>query len=193
MFTGIIKDLGKITIVKKMGNRMEIEVKSNLKLNEADSISVNGICLTVKSKKGNRFLFDISNETLKRSDIGKIRIGEIVNLEPAVTLNEALSGHIVQGHIDGTGKIKTIKKIDNNLVLEISLSENLMNFVVEKGSIAIDGVSLTVAYFKRNYIGISVIPYTFENTNFKYKKVGDTVNIETDIIGKYVKKYMEAR
>ncbi len=193
MFTGIIKDLGKITFIRRINNGMEIGIESNLKLNEGDSVSVNGICLTVKSKKNNRFFFDISAETLKRSNIGKIRIGEIVNLEPAVTVNDALSGHIVQGHIDGTGKIKTIKRMGSNLILEVLISEELMDFIVEKGAIAIDGISLTIAYLRKTYIGIAIVPYTYENTNLKYRKVGAIVNIETDIIGKYVKKFMEAK
>lgn len=193
MFTGIIKDLGKITFIRRVKGGMEIGIKSNLKLVEGDSVSVNGICLTVKSEKNNSFFFDISAETLKRSNIGKIRIGEVVNLEPAVTVNDTLSGHIVQGHIDGTGKIKAIKKMGGNLIFEILISKELMDFIVEKGSIAIDGTSLTVAYLRKTFIGIAIIPYTYENTNLKNRRTGDMVNIETDIIGKYVKKFMEAR
>jgi len=193
VFTGIIKDLGNITLIKRTGNGMEIGIKSKLSLNKGDSVSINGICLTVKSKKNNMFLFDISAETLNRSNINNWKIGDWVNLEPAITPNEALSGHIVQGHIDGAGKITLIKRIGNNFTFEISIPDELMAFIVKKGSIAIDGISLTVAYLRRNNIAIAIIPYTFENTNLKYRKVGNMVNIETDIIGKYVKKFMEAK
>ncbi len=193
MFTGIIKDTGKVAGIKRKSRSMEIAIKSNLKLSEGDSVSMNGICLTVKTKNGNRLIFDISDETLQRSNIDKIRIGNIVNLEPAITTNDMLSGHIVQGHIDGTGKIKAIKKTGDNIYFKIALPENIMTYIVEKGSIAVDGISLTIASIENDGVGIAVIPYTIENTNLKYRNKGDVVNIETDIIGKYIKKFMEVR
>jgi len=193
MFTGIIKDTGKVAGIKRKSRSMEITIKGNLKLSEGDSVSVNGICLTVKAKNGNRLIFDISNETLERSNIDKIRIGNVINLEPAITPEDMLSGHIVQGHIDGTGKIKVMRKTGDNIYLKIALPKNIMAYIVEKGSIAVDGISLTVASIENDGIGIAVIPYTIENTNLKYRNKGDVVNIETDIIGKYIKKFMEVR
>ena len=193
MFTGIIKDLGEVKHIKRGSMVMEMGIKTSLKLKEGDSVAVNGVCLTVKKVQRDEYFFDISGETIKRTNIDTLKVGNRVNLEPALKPDDMLSGHIVQGHIDGTGTIYNIRKKGENIEVDVLLPSEIMSYIIEKGSIAIDGISLTVASIRRNVITIAVIPYTWENTNLKFRKKGDKVNIEIDVIGKYVKKFMEVR
>ncbi|HAX61660.1 MAG TPA: riboflavin synthase [Elusimicrobia bacterium] len=186
MFTGIIEDLG---TVKKI-NKTQITVETKLDdINIGDSICVSGICLTVSdlaSSRVHEFTADISEETLKKTNLGELKIGSIINLERALKSDGKLGGHFVTGHIDGTGKILKIKKSGNSEIWQFSIPENLSKYIAEKGSVAIDGISLTVAEKKTNSFSTAIIPHTLNNTTLKEKKNGDTVNLETDILAKYV-------
>ena len=189
MFTGIIEELGKVQAVTN--NKITIQaskVLENTKL--GDSIAINGVCLTVVKSGDNYFEADISPETMKVTALNKLQTGSLVNLERALPSNGRFGGHIVSGHIDGTGRGVNIKNEGNFYTIQFELTPELSKYVVKKGSIAINGISLTVADIKKNIISIAVIPHTFENTNLKTIKSGDDVNIETDIIAKYVEKFL---
>jgi riboflavin synthase len=155
-----------------------------------DSISVNGVCLTVTSFTENEFSADVMYETLDRSSLGSLGISSKVNLERAVPVNGRFGGHIVSGHIDGTGIISAIRKEDNAIWYTIKTSEKLLRYIIEKGSVAIDGISLTVAKLEKDNFSVSVIPHTAKMTILSDKKVGDMVNLENDCIGKYVERLM---
>ncbi|MBR6126872.1 riboflavin synthase [bacterium] len=192
MFTGIVEELGKILFITK--NKLTVEaykVTEDAKI--GDSIAVNGVCLTVTKINSNGFDADISPETSKVTTLGKLKNGSFVNLERALPADGRFGGHIVSGHIDGIGKICILQKDGDfyNLVLEIS--ENESKYVVKKGSITVNGISLTVAEIDGETVKIAIIPHTFENTNLKELKAGDYVNIETDIISKYVEKFLSTR
>jgi len=187
MFTGIIEDLG---TVKKI-TKTQITVKTKLDaLKIGDSICVSGVCLTiVKCQMLNakcQMIFDISEETFKKTNLGELKIGSIVNLERALKFDGRLGGHFVTGHIDGVGKIIVISLFQNCEIVKFLNSENLSKYIVEKGSITIDGISLTVVEKKTNSFSAAIIPHTLKNTTLGIKKVGDTVNIETDILAKYI-------
>ncbi len=193
MFTGIIEEIG---IVKSIRGKV-ITIEANkifddLKL--GDSVAVNGTCLTVSSFEGKTFpkIFnaDITSETLSRTNLGDLKSGFKVNLERALTLNGRLGGHIVSGHIDGVGIIKNISKNIDDIELTIEVPANLMKYIIEKGSIAVDGISLTIAEVNKNSFSVAIIPHTLKETILYYKKAGDKVNIENDIIGKYVEKLL---
>ncbi len=191
MFTGIVEEIGKVQNIKMntKSSRLNIEGKKILEdIHIGDSISVNGVCLTVTTFNNNTFTADVMNETLTRSSLGELKKGSFVNLERAMPVNGRFGGHIVSGHIDGTGQVRKIEKDDNAIWYNISLENKLMKYVVEKGSIAIDGVSLTVAKVSENEFSVSIIPHTAEETILSHKSVGDIVNIENDIVGKYVDK-----
>lgn len=191
MFTGIVEEIGKVQNIKMntKSSRLTIEGKKILEdIHIGDSISVNGVCLTVTTFNNNTFTADVMNETLTRSSLGELKKGSFVNLERAMPVNGRFGGHIVSGHIDGTGQVRKIEKDDNAIWYNISLENKLMKYVVEKGSIAIDGVSLTVAKVSENEFSVSIIPHTAEETILSHKSVGDIVNIENDIVGKYVDK-----
>ncbi len=182
MFTGIIEDLGKVKFV----SNNQIVVETVLEVKVKDSISVNGICLTAKDVKqeSKKFVFkaDISKETYNRTNLKFLKQNDFVNLERAVLANERFGGHFVLGHVDTTIKILSIE--DEEFVFE--LPENYKKYIVEKGSVAIDGISLTVAKKYKDRFSVAIIPYTFENTNLKTRKSGDVVNLEVDILAKYV-------
>ena len=189
MFTGIIEEIGEVLSITEY----KITVKADLVLQETkigDSIAVNGVCLTVANIEKNSFSADVSPETINVTALGFIRAGDIVNLERALPANGRFGGHIVSGHTDGKGKIKTKTRVGNFYNIEFELDDSLLNYVVKKGSITINGISLTVAGIKRNAISIAVIPHTYENTNLKFLKIGDFVNVETDILAKYVEKFL---
>ncbi len=189
MFTGIIEETGKIKAITQ--NKITVEAKivtEGTKI--GDSIAVNGVCLTVTKLDRDGFNADISPETLKVTSLGNLKAGSYVNLERAVQIGERLGGHIVSGHVDGLGKGKFIKKDGSFYNITIELPQELAKYVAKKGSITIDGISLTVADINNNIVNIAVIPHTFENTNLKNLKVGDFVNIETDILAKYVEKIL---
>lgn len=153
-----------------------------------DSISVNGVCLTVTTFSNKTFTADVMNETLSRSSLGSLKNGSYVNLERAMSSSGRFGGHIVSGHIDGTGRIIKIKRDDNAIWYTIIVEDNLIRYIVEKGSVAIDGISLTIANVNKNSFSVSIIPHTSQETILSHRLVGDIVNIENDVIGKYVEK-----
>lgn len=189
MFTGIIEEIGKILFITK--NKITIEaykVTEDAKI--GDSIAVNGVCLTITAKNSNGFDADISPETFNITALGTLKNGSYVNLERAMKADGRFGGHYVSGHVDGVGKICLLQKDNNFYDLVIEVSQQIAKYVVHKGSITVDGISLTVADIDNNIIKIAVIPHTYENTVLKTRKIGDKVNIETDIIAKYVEKFL---
>ena len=189
MFTGIIEEIGKILSITEKEICIEAEkVLENTKI--GDSIAVNGVCLTVKNISKNTFSADVSPETYRVTSFSQLKAGLYVDLERAMMLNGRFGGHIVSGHIDGIGRIKTLGKDGDFYKLEILLDDSDAKYVVKKGSIAVNGISLTVAKTDKNEITMAVIPHTYEKTSLKYLKQGDLVNIETDILAKYVEKFL---
>lgn len=191
MFTGIIEEIGIIKAIKKKGQCAVITVGALAVLDDikqGDSVAVNGICLTVISFAEESFCADIMHETVKRSNLWNLNVGDIVNLERAMPLNGRFGGHIVTGHIDGIGVISSICKDENAICFTIRTSPDLLKYVITKGSIAIDGISLTVVAVSERDFRVSVIPHTAKYTSLKEKRVGDTVNLENDCIGKYIEK-----
>lgn len=193
MFTGIVEELGTVRAVKRGGCWAVLsigarEILPGLKI--GDSVAVNGVCLTVTSLDDGGFTADVMHETLDRSALGSQGTGSRVNLERAMAADGRFGGHIVSGHIDGVGTITDLRKDGNAVWYTISASPQLLRYVVEKGSIAIDGISLTVASVAADRFSVSVIPHTAEVTLLGRKHPGDTVNLETDIIGKYVEKLL---
>jgi riboflavin synthase len=156
-----------------------------------ESVAVNGVCLTVTDKKGGSFTADISEESLERSTLGRMKRGVDVNLERALTLNSRLGGHIVQGHVDGVGSVRAIKEVGKGRVYTFSAPTAVEGYLVEKGSIAVDGISLTISSIGDAGFDVAVIPHTVEATNLKNIVTGDGVNLEVDILAKYVRRYME--
>lgn len=194
MFTGIIEEVGTVISVQKGAASSFIEIKAETVLSDVhtgDSIAVNGVCLTVVSFSSASFRADVMNETLSRSSLGSLKQGSPVNLERAMAAGGRFGGHIVSGHIDGTGVITDIKKDGIAHWYTISANAAILRYIVEKGSIAIDGISLTVARVGDSSFAVSIIPHTAAKTVLSAKKIGDTVNLENDIIGKYVEKLMK--
>jgi riboflavin synthase len=189
MFTGIVEEIGTVqTITDKRIKVLSSTVIEGSKI--GDSIAVNGVCLTVTKLDKTFFEADISPETLKVTTLGELKSGSSVNLERALTLNSRLGGHIVSGHIDSVGRITKLSKNGSFYELEVELDSKEEKYVAKKGSIAINGISLTVADVYKNRVIVAVIPHTFENTSLKTLKVGANVNIETDILAKYVEKFL---
>jgi riboflavin synthase len=193
LFTGIVEELGTIRSVRRGAASAVLsigaaEVLSDLKI--GDSVAVNGVCLTVTSLDDGGFTADVMHETLGRSSLGALAPGGRVNLERAMPANGRFGGHIVSGHIDGTGKVASVRPDDNALWYTISAAPELLRYIVEKGSITIDGISLTVASVDEVSFSVSLIPHTAAVTTLGKKRAGDTVNLETDIIGKYVEKLL---
>jgi len=196
MFTGLVEEVGKVREIKKSskGAKLKVECKSVLEGTKiGDSIAVNGVCLTVVELGENYLSFDISYETLRRSSLSLIKPGSPVNLERALKLGDRLGGHILQGHVDTTTKITAIKREGEGYTFTFKLPKAYTHLVVEKGSIGIDGISLTIADIFPDSFTVAVIPHTFEKTNLKFKKPGDAVNLEFDIIGKYVEKMLKEK
>lgn len=193
MFTGIIEEVGKIQSIQKGANSavlsvQALEIMQDIHL--GDSIAVNGVCLTVTSISSNSFTADVMHETLNRSALGKLRKGSPVNLERAMAANGRFGGHIVSGHIDGTGIVSDIRKDDNAVWYTIKTPLHILRYIIEKGSIAIDGISLTVARVNKDSFRVSIIPHTASLTTLSNLRVGDSVNLENDCIGKYVERLM---
>lgn len=191
MFTGIIEETGTVRTVRRGAITSFIEVEAEKifsDLHIGDSVAVNGVCLTVKEMGGGTFRADVMNETLKRSSLGSLSSGSRVNLERAMAADGRFGGHIVSGHIDGTGTITDIKRDGIAIWYTVAATPEIMRYIVEKGSIAIDGISLTVAGRTDSSFSVSVIPHTAEQTILSQKKNGDIVNLENDIIGKYVER-----
>ena len=194
MFTGIIEEIGTVKNIQRNGSNSFIVIEAKKVLEDVhlgDSIAVNGVCLTVTKTYGSIFQADVMNETLSRSSLGELRQGSKVNLERAMAANGRFGGHIVSGHIDGTGTITDIVNDGIAIWYTISANADIMRYIVEKGSIAIDGISLTVARVTDRDFSVSVIPHTAEMTILSIKSKGQRVNLENDIIGKYVEKLMK--
>jgi len=189
MFTGIIKELGKIKSLKKNGDKLVVSIKSDQKLAIDDSISVNGVCSTVIKIESKGFTVEYMPESLKITDIPKWKEGDKVNLEPPLKIGDKINGHFVQGHIDTTGKIS---KIEND-EFEISFKKKYSKFIALKGSISVDGISLTISKVQKNSFTVSLIPHTLKNTTLGFKKVGDLVNIEVDMMSRYLKRLFDER
>ncbi len=189
MFNGIIKSTGTIKNIKKRKKSMMLSIYSNLKLKKnslGDSISCDGVCLTLTSKKNKMLTFYLSDETIKRSNFSQIKIGKIVNMEKSLKYGEIVSGHYTQGHVDTVGKILNIKILDKTWIIQIKTPKQFNKYIVEKASIHINGVSLTVSKKKSKFFEINIIPHTLKLTNLKNLKINDLVNIEFDIFGKYL-------
>ena len=195
MFTGLIEETGKIAEIKPIsgGKRLKISAKKILDdLKTDDSVAVNGVCLTVTKTDNNFFFADAVGATLLKTTLNGIQNGTIVNLERALRLSDRLGGHLVLGHVNGIASVTTIKRIGENYLLEVSLPADLVKYVIDEGSITLDGISLTIAGISEQKITISVIPHTFENTNLKYRKTGDKVNVETDVLARYMENLIAA-
>ncbi len=193
MFTGIVEEIGTILSVKKGVKSSALTISGDLIFEDmhiGDSIAVNGVCLTVTNKTKESFTADVMAETLRRSSLGSLKAGSKVNLERAMAANGRFGGHIVSGHIDGTGEIESFVREDNAVWVTVKTPVKLLKYIIEKGSIAIDGVSLTVAYVDNRCFKVSLIPHTAANTILLSKKAGDIVNLENDIVGKYIEKLM---
>ena len=191
MFTGIIEEVGEIQSIKKGANSAVITIKASTVLGDlhlGDSVALNGVCLTAVSIGKNNYSVDVMHETLNRSALIQLSLGQHVNLERAMPANGRFGGHIVAGHVDGTGKITEIRRDDNAVWYTIQASPQIMKYIVTKGSVTVDGISLTVAKVSETDFSISAIPHTVKITVLGERKEGDIVNLETDIIGKYVEK-----
>ena len=194
MFTGIIEELGTIKRIALSGSSGQVTIQARKVLEGTkvgDSIAVNGICLTVTSLRPDGFTADVMAETVRRSSLSQAGNGDPVNLERAMAADGRFGGHIVSGHIDGTGKIVQYRKEENAVWVEVETSGDLLRLIVEKGSICMDGISLTVAAVGNSSFQVSVIPHTGEETTLLKKRAGSLVNLETDIIGKYVEKLIK--
>jgi len=195
MFTGIVEELGEVVAVEPLQDASRLTVRGPLVTSDAghgDSISVNGVCLTVVENTGGTFTADVMSETLKRSSLGILTTGSPVNLERAVRVSDRLGGHVVQGHVDGTGAIEQVRPDEHWTVVRVSLPDGLGRYVVEKGSITVDGVSLTVSAIGPDWFEVSLIPTTLGLTTLGAKGTGDPVNLEVDVMAKYVEKLLLA-
>ncbi len=193
MFTGLIEEIGRISGSGRRGNIADFTIEADTvrdDLSIGDSIAVNGACLTVTVIGGSGFTVQAVEETLTRTTLGTLKRGSSVNLERALRLGDRLGGHLVQGHVDGTGQVVSIRKTGDNTILTISAGRDLERYIVEKGSITIDGVSLTVTSVGNGELCVSVIPHTLSVTTLRDVRTGDRVNLETDILAKYVEKLL---
>lgn len=195
MFTGIVEETGIISNFSKHTNGAVLTIECKTILQDSkigDSIAINGVCQTITSLTDNSFTADVSDETLAVTTFSKFKNNDIVNLERALTLNSRLGGHIVTGHVDCVGRLLSCKKLSEFYDFEFEIPQDFTKYIVKKGSITINGISLTVAGTLNNIIKVALIPHTLENTNLKYLKSGDYVNIETDILAKYIEKMTQA-
>jgi len=193
MFTGIIEEVGEIVAVEDTGDFRKLRVRAGTLLDgtaAGASIAVNGVCLTVRTFDRRDFSADLSRETLERTSLKALRAGTTVNLERPMRADGRFGGHIVQGHVDGVGTIRRFDRDGDNWNLQVQFPEDGARYIVEKGSIAIDGISLTVAAIKPPILEVAIIPHTFENTNLRHARAGDTVNLEFDVIAKYVERML---
>lgn len=197
MFTGIVEAIGAVSAIRSAASEGKVlTIQTGLDLSDSrigDSIAVNGVCLTATAlQPGGKSTFqaDVSPETLSRSTLGTIRIGDAVNLERALRLSDRIGGHLVSGHVDGIGRIRSVRNRGNAILMAFSIESALSRYIVEKGSIAIDGVSLTVNEIGDTHVEVSLIPHTAKMTTLGLKSIGAAVNIETDVIGKYVERLL---
>ncbi len=196
MFTGLVEETGRLVKKIATGDGYQLVISADKVLEDlkiGDSISVNGVCLTVVKRESNNFSLDTIEETLKKSNLGFLKINDRVNLERPLKAEERLGGHFVLGHVDTTGKVKEIKELSNSHWMTISYPDNFKKYLIFVGSISIDGVSMTVAQLDGNSFSVGIIPHTWEMTVFSDKKIGDTVNLEFDVLGKYVERIMDAK
>lgn len=195
MFTGIVETLGTIRELRKDNDNLHITIHSSLtpELKIDQSVSHNGVCLTVVSLTEETYTVTAIRETLEKTNLGLWKEGEIVNLERGMKLGDRLDGHIVQGHVDQTGVCKSVEEANGSWYYTFEYDKNLSNITIEKGSITVNGVSLTVVNSKPNEFSVAIIPYTHEHTNFKHIKPGTVINLEFDVIGKYVSRIHELR
>ena len=190
MFTGIIETLGIIKDLKKEGENLHITINSSItnELKIDQSVAHNGVCLTVVAIENDNYTVTAIKETIDKTNLGEWKLDDVVNLERAMKLGDRLDGHIVQGHVDQTGICKAIEEANGSWYFTFEYNKNLNNLTIEKGSITVNGVSLTVVNSKTNEFSVAIIPYTYEHTNFKNFEVGTKINLEFDVIGKYVSK-----
>jgi riboflavin synthase len=196
MFTGLVEEIGRVESVVKSAKSARIVIKAKTVLEGVklgDSISTNGVCLTVTSFDGSTFTIDAMAETIRRSNLKNLSPGDEVNLERALMIGDRLGGHIVSGHIDGIGIIEDYKREDNAVWITVRTSAEILRYIVQKGSIAIDGVSLTVAYVDASVFKVSIIPHTKDMTTLLRKRIGDEVNLECDMIGKYIENFLAVK
>ena len=196
MFTGLIEEVGTLRAVRRGAHSAVLSIGAETVLSglkTGDSVAVNGVCLTVTAQDSGGFTADVMHETLDRSSLGVLTPGSHVNLERAMSADGRFGGHIVSGHIDGTGTITALRKDDNAVWYTVQAAPSLLRYIVEKGSITIDGISLTVASVEPDRFSVSIIPHTAAVTILGQKRAGDIVNLETDIIGKYVEKLLQPR
>ncbi|MDZ7659976.1 riboflavin synthase [Fodinibius sp.] len=195
MFTGIIKSVGTVTSITSLDDGKEITIRSDFahEVSIDQSISINGVCHTVTGCDENSFTVQSVAETLRKTNIGGLQKDDSVNLERSLRPDQLLDGHIVQGHVDATGTIQKIEQEGTDWLFTIEYPPKYSNLIVGRGSIAIDGISLTVANEQDNTFTVAIIPYTYEHTNLSAKEMGNTVNLEFDVLGKYVVKYLEGR
>jgi len=197
MFTGIVEELGRVAAIQELpDNAIRITIEGPIVLSDAnlgDSICVNGVCLTVAQQDGDHFTADVMSETINRTTIGDLLAGSQVNLERPVTLSTRLGGHLVQGHVDAVGEVSAREHSENWDVVTITPPKELLKYVVEKGSITIDGTSLTVSAVTDSNFSVSLIPSTLDKTTLGIRQIGDRVNLEVDILAKYVEKLVAAQ
>ncbi|NNL74920.1 MAG: riboflavin synthase [Desulfobacterales bacterium] len=193
MFTGIIEGFGAIAAIRSSGQGKRLSIEADFDLSHTkigDSICVSGACLTAVKISGRRFEVDVSPETLEMTTFGQANVGERVNLERAMRFSDRIDGHLVSGHIDGTGSIRKRETLSNAIIVSIEVSETLTRYLIAKGSVAVDGTSLTINTYDADSFSVSIIPHTAQLTTIGFKNSGDRVNIETDMIGKYVERFM---
>ncbi len=196
MFTGLIEEIGIVQSVRFNGETAAISIAANTITNDlktGDSVNTNGACLTVVSFSGSGFTVDAVAETMQRTNLSELKSGDKVNLERALQLSDRLGGHMVSGHIDGTGTIALINTVGNAHILSIETAPHILKYIIEKGSIAIDGISLTVMSVNKNSFKVAVIPHTFHETTLVSKKAGDTINLECDMVGKYIERFLNLK
>ncbi|HCG99400.1 MAG TPA: riboflavin synthase [Actinobacteria bacterium] len=196
MFTGIIEELGTIQAIRRGADQFVLDIKAPrlvAGVEIGDSVAVNGICLTVTTKTRDGFTVDVMPETVTKTNLDDIKSGETVNLERAMTMSSRLGGHMVSGHVDGVGTITSKSKAENALIIRISAPEAVTRYLIGRGSIAVDGISLTVMDYGDEYVVVSIIPHTASVTTLGFKRPGDIVNLEADLIGKYIEKFMSGQ
>ena len=189
MFTGIVEEVGRVGSLRKHGDGLQFEIAAKIVLpglGVDNSIAVNGTCLTVVGRMKGLFAVEAVKETLKKTNLGLLRVGSSVNLERPVSLNQRLGGHLVQGHVDATGAVLERKTLEASWMFTVRFPVRFRKYLIPVGSVSVDGVSLTVANLKRDHFEVAIIPYTFENTIFGEYKIGSKVNLEFDLVGKYI-------
>ncbi|NQU09448.1 riboflavin synthase [bacterium] len=196
MFTGIVEEPGKVVSIRSGRKSTEFVVatgQTGRGMRVGNSIAVNGACLTVIGVKGRQLRFDVLTETLRCTNFGSLQRGDLVNLERPLRADGRLDGHFVLGHVDGTGRVRRYEKVGKDYVLEVQAPREVMKFLLYKGSVAVDGISLTVADLKRDWFRIWIIPHTHEVTNLQTRRPGDVVNLEADVLGKYILKLLPGK